>query len=705
MKIVSCILTCAALIVSGDWASAAAAGRTPAAPSRLDRAYISFRIGMGQSMSESRFTQLLDLLDKYPEVTDEVTLFTTYSHAVQKPALFASRVETLGKRIAQAKARGYRSGFNILCVMGHHEENLPESIVDPERYTQVTDISGGTSRGSLCPNDPDLVEHMLWRMQLMLDPEPDYIWLDDDIRLAGHMPVNLTCFCEHCLEKFAAATGRAWTRQEVLAAADQGSLAEKLAFRRTMLQHNRDTLNDLFQSIGGYIHDRQPDMPLGFMTGDRFWEGYDFARWADTLSGTTMAPVLWRPGGGYYEDSQTGGLVDKSHAIGRQVSRLPDHVVAIQSEIENFPYQRLKKAQNIVALEAAQHIAAGCTGAAFNVLGQYDEPLDEFEPLVARLHRARAFLDTMVRHLGRFEPTGVRVVWNQDVYAAVGLEGGSWFSGGVPFPDDEMFDVGIPCAYGETAAQVHVLTRPVIHVLDDDQIRKILSQGVYMDAPALDLLNDRGFGKLTGFRTIRADTVDRMTEFLPHPLNGPFAGRQCDNRQSFVWWMVPAYLLEKTDPGAESLARLLDYSWQSVHECAMGVFENELGGRICVQGYYPWTFLQNLSRSSQLKSVMRWLSRDTLLGYVGSYHKMNLWTRPVADGNIAAALTNASFDEAVGVELRLRTPSQKIRVWDMDNQSVVVESAGTDGPYQTFLLPEIPPWEIRLIVTGEGLAE
>jgi len=34
----------------------------------------------------------------------------------------------------------------------------------------------------------------------------------------------------------------------------------------------------------------------------------------------------------------------------------------------------------------------------------------------------------------------------------------------------------------------------------------------------------------------------------------------------------------------------------------------------------------------------------------------------------------------------------------MDNQSTVVESRGTDGPYRKFVLPTIPPWEIRLIV-------
>jgi len=665
----------------------------------IEKAFISFRIGMGQSVSEARFTELLDLFDKYPQVTDEVTLFTTYSHAVQKPELFESRVKLFAKRIAQAQARGYRSGYNILCVMGHHNENLENSIVDPEKFTQVTDINGRTSQGSLCPNDPDLVEQMLWRMQLMMDAKPDYIWLDDDIRLAGHIPVKLTCFCDNCLAKFERETGRKWTREQIKAAADQGTIEEKLAFRKTMLQHNRNTINNLFAAIGDYIHQRDPEMPLGFMTGDRFWEGYDFDRWGDTLSGKSGAEVMWRPGGGFYEDSHTGALVDKSHAIGRQVSKLADHVLSIQSEIENFPYQRLKKARNIVALEAAQHIAAGCTGAAFNVLGQYDEPLDEFEPLVARLHQMRPFFNTMVQHLGRLKPVGVHFVWNKDSYAAVAIEAGSWFSGGALFPDDEMFDVGIPSAYDGKYAQVYVLNRTAVHVLSDEQVRDILSQGVYMDGPALDLLNERGFGELTGFKTIGVDKVDRMTEFVAHPLNGAFTGRRCDNRQSFIGWLYPAYLLEKTDPKAQSMARLLDYSFKPVHDCCMGVFENKLGGRICVQGYYPWTYLQNLSRSWQLKSVMRWLSKDTLSGYISSYHKINLWIREQQNGKIALAFTNASFDPAEKVVLMLRTKQKIIKLYDMKCNQTVIQSDESDGSYQKFVIPHVDPWQMRLVVT------
>jgi hypothetical protein len=190
-----------------------------------------------------------------------------------------------------------------------------------------------------------------------------------------------------------------------------------------------------------------------------------------------------------------------------------------------------------------------------------------------------------------------------------------------------------------------------------------------------------------------------MTEFLPHPINGEFASRRCDNRQSFVWWLYPAYLLERTDPKAQSLARLLDYSFEPVHDCSMGVFENKLGGRICVQGYYPWTFLQNLSRSWQLKSVMRWLSKDTLSGYIASYHKINLWIRQPQNGKIALAFTNASFDPAENVTLMLHTKHKNITLYDMNCSPLIIPSKESNGPYQKFVVPFVAPWQIRLLVT------
>ncbi|MGN1065505.1 MAG: hypothetical protein ACI4QC_08845, partial [Thermoguttaceae bacterium] len=44
------------------------------------KASVSFRVGTSIWLNDARFRQLLDLFDKYPNATDEVTFFTQTTH-------------------------------------------------------------------------------------------------------------------------------------------------------------------------------------------------------------------------------------------------------------------------------------------------------------------------------------------------------------------------------------------------------------------------------------------------------------------------------------------------------------------------------------------------------------------------------------------------------------------------------------------------
>lgn len=660
---------------------------------KIEKAFISFRIGVPLWISETRCNELFDLFDKYKGVTNEITFFTSETHPPLPLEVIKERAVILKERMVQARKRGYKTGINILATIGHHNENLENSLKGD--YTPMTNIDGAICNGSFCPNDKHMQEYIRNIYQLTAQANPDYIWIDDDIRF-GHMPIGLGCFCDNCLNIFGKETGIKYTRESLKKEFNEGLSEEKLKIREAWLKHNRNTISHLFELIEKTVHEINPTMPLGFMTGDRFFEGYDFEHWANVLSGPNHAPVMWRPGGGYYEDSNTNGLVGKSHDIGRQVSVLPQEVVSIQSEIENFPYQRLKKAANSVVLEACSHIAAGCTGAAFNVLSMYDEPLDEYEPLVAKLQEARPFFDLLAKSLGRSPIIGIQTFWNKSSYITGNLQSGNWTSSGNPLTNHEFYGIGLPICYSSLNAPVTILGKDNIFALSNEEIKTLLSGGVYMDAEALQQLNNMGFGELTGFKVEGSENKDRIEKFTDHPLNGEFAGRNRDNRQSF--WNSPAYTLRKTNEQARTLASLIDYSGKEVSPCTTGIFENKLGGRICIAGYYPWTFMENLSKSSQMKAVFRWLSKDSLPGYIASFQKINLWIREPQNGKTALAFTNSSFDPAKNIVLMLKTDQKNIRLYDMNCKETVIRSSGQDGPYQKFIIPEVGSWQMRLAI-------
>ena len=326
--------------------------------------------------------------------------------------------------------------------------------------------------------------------------------------------------------------------------------------------------------------------------------------------------------------------------------------------------------------------------------------MDEFEPLVARIRQARPFYDLMAKHLGRLPPVGAYPAWNKDTALASDFPGGDWFNswaGGYLGGAAQLLDGGIPAAYSPRSAAVTLLFRESVATMSRDEITKVLSSGVYMDAETLDMLNGMGFQDLTGMSVAETLPVDCIEEFTTHPLNGPFAGRQRDARQSF--WHVPGHVLKPLDAKVETLARLVDYGGREKAAASMAIFENRRRGRICACGYYPWTFLASLSKTAQMKAVMRWLSRDRLPAYVASYHKVNLWARQPGEGRVAIALLNASFDPAEELTLALLTSRDAVTVFDMDGKSQTIHECGRDGPYRRFTLPPVEPWTMRLVVT------
>jgi len=150
----------------------------------------------------------------------------------------------------------------------------------------------------------------------------------------------------------------------------------------------------------------------------------------------------------------------------------------------------------------------------------YDEPLDEYEPLVAQLRESRQFFDLLVRTLGRTPITGIQTFWNKDSYITGSLDHGNWTGSGNPVVRHEFCDIGLPICYSNEKANVTILGKDNIYVLPKEKIEELLSGGVYMDAETLQQLNDMGFGGLTGFEVSGSADKDRIEKFTNNPLNG-----------------------------------------------------------------------------------------------------------------------------------------------------------------------------------------
>ncbi len=655
---------------------------------------VMLRIGPSLWLEDESLATLFSYLQRHPGTVDELAFFTHHTHAPLPLAELRRRFERLEAVMASARSElGVAAGINVLATMGHHDENLDFSL--DEQWQRVVDPDGRICRGCYCPADPDFQGYVGLLYSMAARSQPDFIWVDDDVRLMGHMPIRATCFCDKCIRDFCKEVGRDLTRQSLMEGLDD---PRGLGLRRTWLEHNRRTLDNLFKIIEEATHNTSPDIPIGFMTGDRFYEGYSFGRWARTLAGGRETEVRWRPGGGFYWDDKLLGLVEKAHDIGRQVSALPEDVNVIQSEVENFPYQRLKKSVRTTMIEAVAHMAAGATGLAFNVLTMYPEPLGEYEPFIDAIASARPFFQALNRRLGRSPPQGIFPAWNEDMFAGNGSEG-SWFEGRSVYDDLRrqyvLGEIGLPMCYGSEGASVTTLSGATARSFSEGDLRKILGGSTFLDVGSWHTLDEKGLADLTGVRPGHPSTHDAIEHLSDDPINGAYSSRQRDCRQSF--WCEPAYPLEPLTEDTRILAEIRDYGGRRLGPC-LSAYENELGGRVVVSGYYPWSLIHNESKSGQLKGVFTWLSNGRLPAMVESFSKAVIWARGSPDPSLV--VINASLDSVQQVRLRVLTTLAEHEHASLDGESTILNAEASPemaSGYRRITLEDIGPWSAHLI--------
>jgi len=657
------------------------------------RARISLRISILQAENPQRCDELLHLVEEYRDTLDEVAFFTGEIHPPLPLAVIEERAEMLARVMPRFKALGVATGINHLSTMGHLDEYLYYGLDEP--WQHLVDSYGTVTEGSYCPRDPRMRDYVDKSYRALARAKPDFIWIDDDVRMGSHPPADHTCFCPRCLEAFAQRTGRDWDRETLCAAFNAGATSDRLALRGQWIAHNRATIQELFELIRESVDSVDPELSLGWMMCDLWYEGFDYDNWFQALAGPQDVAVKARPGSGVYTDEVPVEMLAKAHQIGGEIALLPPHITDIQSEHENFPYLKLRKSEHAFATEIGLYIAAGCTGCALNLMGLPD-PFEEFLPYFAKVREWRAFYDAEVATFGRSDCEGIWAARSKDLYAVRGIDS-NWFQGhfgpGAHGVMRELGEIGLPSAYRREASTVTLLAGDTCLVLTRDELLDILAGGVLLDGEAVARLHQLGLGEYAGFAVAQTQTTDTSELLAHHPLNGRFGGWQRDTRPSF--WRRLTYTFEPLDSTAEPICDIVDIR-RRYQGIGAGLYENSLGGRVIAMGYSPFSMIHTLAKTSQLKTLTRWLSRDRLPAYVSSFHKAALWCRRDHEGRLAMLVINITLDRVSGMRLAVNV-EQDWSALRTDGTSSPVSAVDRDGAYTVLELPEMGPWEMLLV--------
>jgi hypothetical protein len=632
------------------------------------------RIGWDNYNCEEALDELATFLTTPPGTVDEVALFIGWVHDYLPVYEMRKQMPVIHRALERLRALDLTVGINILTTLGHLDEQGPR--MPPMDVPPMVGHDGLQALCQACPRSPALLDQTAERYRLAALEAPAFIWVDDDLRMAHHRPINYGCFCDLCVDQFSQFAGTPYTRDTLVAELSRDLWPAANPVRRQWLAFMGDTMGAILRRAEQAIHAVDPGIELGFMSSDMAWRGYSagpLTHILGSLASDAMPRVRLRPGGGAYTDYGPMEFVRKAFSIALQngAARGPN-LGPVQSELESFPHQRATKSTHMTVFEASCYIAAGCNGTAFNILGGRSEALADFAPLAAGIAASRPFWRALAEACGDMPCVGYWPANAPDHEARRLVGEAGWPSGGdegALYRTAALGDMGLPLADSPGAARGVALSGSQAAGYSADDLREVLSGAVILDGEALAWIERQGLTALVGVRRATQLGGHTLEEYTRDPLNGPLGGRYRDARIAFF----PGGASWELEPLADDV-RILSRSWTFAdgpgEPCAT-LFANDLGGRVATLAYAPW--LNNLQRAFRwtVNAAAAWTTRGAVPCQVLHPARVVPFLR-LEDGNLVLALANCSFEDITHLDLLWSWPQPPARYLAPDGSWVAL---------------------------------
>lgn len=646
--------------------------------------------------SDENYSRLIQVCEKYRAAMDELTLFSGYCHhGYNAIDTVEKECQILSDRISDLKKRGFRSvGINVLVTLGHIDEGY---TCFEQPFTPITGFDGQQSRSCLCPVDQDFKKYISEKYILYAKTHPDFIWVDDDIKLF-YNGVKFGCFCPTCIERFNHSQGTDYTRETLVTAIE---VPEAIALRAAWVQDTSNKLTELFGLIKTAVQSVDNTIKLGFMTQHQGWSTYNgmsFDDWFNALDG-----CKGRPGEGFYEDSVPENVCTKALSTSRQASEFPTIVTDRQYEVENFPYNLFQKSIRVILDECTLAIAQGMNGVLLNTLKcNQNSRMEELDPLYNKIIARRSVWDRMNSFADGFHTRGFypAISANYDKRRPL-HDGQSFFTTYDEAPNHNVMQtytlchIGVPLTMDKEAAAGVILTGDLPDGFTDEELKAFFSKSVIMDGPALRAIERRGLGKYAGVR-INGAASDGISEHfnMSDPINEGLLDEYRDIRVAFFGG--EGFILEKLDPSVREISHLETYTGDQLG-LTTSLYENSLGGRVCVLGYAAYKKVDSLSRRTQLMRICDYLTREKIPAKILDARKAAQFIRTSEDGKkILLSIINLSIDDTGETRVAIYGVKQA-RLLE-DNGKEILLTAEHDGDYAIFTLPSTAPYDMQILL-------
>jgi len=257
----------------------------------------------------------------------------------------------------------------------------------------------------------------------------------------------------------------------------------------------------------------------------------------------------------------------------------------------------------------------------------------------------------------------------------------------------EWAEIGFPITGNEHSSCGALLVADAAEGLTDDEIRTLLSGPVFMDIDALKILHERGFSSLAGAEPGRYihGTHERFTD---HPVNGSHKGYM----RTMFWYggneVIP------TAPETQIVSELIEFDAKTKSADCMTMYENQLGGRVVVMGYEPWSHLGLSWKWQQLQSVVDWATRGMLpLSIDRMVRVLPLVRMNESRTKFGLLLFNNGLDDTGKFRIRLKNKAKKVMALSPHGKRNPVPATWEYGVL-TIEIDSIGAWDTLMLIGG-----
>jgi hypothetical protein len=537
----------------------------------------------------------------------------------QPPYAWVKRYQPRLFRIKKAMDRlGIRFSINPWITVGLCDRGRDSRKQVPGLRTTVGH-DGSECKVCACPISKAWRQHVARIWTLYAETRPHVIWVEDDIRTFNHRPVEFGCFCPDHLRLFSERAGRKVTREELVAAILQPGKPHP--WRALYLDMQAELMIDTVAFLARVVHAVSPETCLGLMSSGPRVHALEGRQWKKfALAMADGKTVYSRPPMGNYSEDSMRGFYYSHDSIKITRHCMPVGTVE-QTEVENVPFTQYSKSAAFTFLEMAISFAYGSHGVTMNLFDHAGTPMETESAFGCILGEKKPWLNALaeraqvdggyrgVQLLHREKASYVKRLWPRAPYWALSEDG------------SEMMQTleahGIPTTYDESS--VVATSGQILRACSDDEIRRLLAGGLFVDAVAAGVLIERGFAADIGLKSAKPPVhLDAL---------GAFSAEEFSNRRwggsdhCYLTLTIPHLggrpnvSLFNPLPRAEILSWIVDPDARRVHPC-MIAYRNKGGGRVVVHAL-AWAGACGIAfnhtfRRLQLQGAMQWLAHGGL---------------------------------------------------------------------------------------------